>query len=325
VKHLDRMKLIDSDGDGDEQSTQRTGVVDGGEQPTQRTGVVDGEAYNSRPTKVKHRKKNNREQAQAQVLATVSSVEAKQIEGGEKEEPVTEQIITTTPVNGNNTNIEGQVKVQPSSKNDANAACDLVTCSFEDGTLCRYVSSKEEVPFGSRQYLRVRREKHNESSSSSNIVHRAWHNWIGRFRNRLTGIARAQVFGEDNQRFAAAYVRSKQRATLTARVLFDNEQTVRFRSWEATRGVTLSMCCDHNCLWKTEIGVKRGSRYWIDREVTCPAGTQKIMFVCENFGKHQGACGLDNIHLTNGICPLLLPAKGVVDGGGGDGNRKRRI
>ncbi len=89
-------------------------------------------------------------------------------------------------------------------------------------------------------------------------------------------LAITEVFDEGNQRFAAAYVRPHQRATLTTRLLFDGEQSIRFRSWEATRGVQLSMCCGRECPFRTEIGVKRGSRNWLDHEVTCPKGTDQV-------------------------------------------------
>lgn len=88
-----------------------------------------------------------------------------------------------------------------------------------------------------------------------------------------------EIFSEGNQRFAAAYVRPLQRATLTGKILSSSEAAIfRFRAWEATRDVQLRVCCDstENCVYETELGVKRGSRRWKEHTVTCEKGTQKV-------------------------------------------------
>lgn len=73
------------------------------------------------------------------------------------------------------------------------------------------------------------------------------------------------MFSFDNQRFAAAYVRPFQRATLTGKLLSGEKETIRFRGWEATRNVQLKVCCDttETCVFETEIGVYRGLPFFI--------------------------------------------------------------
>lgn len=36
------------------------------------------------------------------------------------------------------------------------------------------------------------------------------------------------------------------------------------------------VCCDAVCPFETELGVKRGSRNWLQKEVICPAGTRQV-------------------------------------------------
>ncbi|TMS38125.1 hypothetical protein L596_004920 [Steinernema carpocapsae] len=192
---------------------------------------------------------------------------------------------------------------------DESEVCNSVACDFEDGTLCNWVSSRDELSPSSPHYLR--------KSRSTHFIRRSWYNWVGRYRNRVTGIARAQVFSHSNQRFAAAYVRPKQRATLTANILSGEKETLRFRAWEATRDVQLRVCCDNtqNCVFETEKGVKRGTRRWIEHMATCPQGTKKVIFECINLGIFQGACGIDNVFFVNDYCPVLLPRASLHEGG----------
>uniref|UniRef100_A0A914H1X1 Uncharacterized protein n=1 Tax=Globodera rostochiensis TaxID=31243 RepID=A0A914H1X1_GLORO len=145
-------------------------------------------------------------------------------------------------------------------------------------------------------------------------VLRSWHNWVGRYRNRLTGISQSEVFSTRNQRFAASYLKAGQRSMLTGRLLSGDRTTIRFRAWEATRALQLRVCCDRtdrdeNCVFETELGAKRASRKWKDHLATCPQGTKKIIFECRNNGPFQGACGVDNIQLVNAYCPSVTPMK----------------
>ncbi|KAI1733322.1 hypothetical protein Ddc_02249 [Ditylenchus destructor] len=210
--------------------------------------------------------------------------------------------------------------------NDEENACDAIACDFEKGDLCQWEASKDELGLTDRHYFYtyMRHRSKRESVDPPTLVQRTWHNWEGRYRNRLTGIARAQVFSHTNRRFAASYVRPNQRATLSGRILTGEEETIRFRAWEATRDVRLRLCCDTvddlYCVWESEKGVRRGSRRWKEHTATCPKGTKKMIFECLNEGPFQGACGLDNIHLLNQQCPNVIPLVGVRDN-----DRRRRF
>ncbi|KAI1714500.1 hypothetical protein DdX_08596 [Ditylenchus destructor] len=210
--------------------------------------------------------------------------------------------------------------------NDEENACDAIACDFEKGDLCQWEASKDELGLTDRHYFYtyMRHRSKRQSVDQPSLVQRTWHNWEGRYRNRLTGIARAQVFSHTNRRFAASYVRPNQRATLSGRILTGEEETIRFRAWEATRDVRLRLCCDTvddlYCVWESEKGVRRGSRRWKEHTATCPKGTKKMIFECLNEGPFQGACGLDNIHLLNQHCPNVIPLVGVRDN-----DRRRRF
>uniref|UniRef100_A0AC34Q2I8 Uncharacterized protein n=1 Tax=Panagrolaimus sp. JU765 TaxID=591449 RepID=A0AC34Q2I8_9BILA len=225
----------------------------------------------------------------------------------------TEEIFTTTQPE--ETTIGDKIVVSNDDETDLadfaaasdENVCDAISCDFEKGDLCQWEASNDEISPDSPHYRRKHRKAH--------YVRRTWHNWQGRYRNRVTGIARAQVFSFENQRFAAAYVRPFQRATLTGKLLSGEQETIRFRAWEATRNVQLKVCCDttENCVFETEIGVFRGSRRWREHTATCPKGTSKIIFECINHGIYQGACGVDNIHLANLYCPQVIPLTPLID------------
>uniref|UniRef100_A0A915E8R3 Uncharacterized protein n=1 Tax=Ditylenchus dipsaci TaxID=166011 RepID=A0A915E8R3_9BILA len=135
--------------------------------------------------------------------------------------------------------------------NDEETICDAIACDFE-----QWEASKDELQKGDRHYTFLhRRLRRSQLRDNDPQVIRTWHNWEGRYRNRLTGIARArEVFLQSNKRFAAAYVQSNQKATLTAKILSGQQETVRFRAWEATRDVQLRVCCDtdQDCVFETE-------------------------------------------------------------------------
>uniref|UniRef100_A0A1I8BGU3 Venom protein n=1 Tax=Meloidogyne hapla TaxID=6305 RepID=A0A1I8BGU3_MELHA len=156
---------------------------------------------------------------------------------------------------------------------------------------------------------RILKEENNQTS-----ILRTWHNWVGQYKNRLTGIAKSEFFSTRNQRFAASYLKPGQRSTLTGRVLSGEQANIRFWVWEATRDLQLRVCCDdtgneEQCVFQTDKGVKRGSRRWIEQTATCPQGTKKIIFECRNLGRFQGACGLDNIQLLNNYCPSITSTR----------------
>lgn len=62
--------------------------------------------------------------------------------------------------------------------------CDAISCDFEKGDLCQWEASNDEISPDSPHYRRKHRKAH--------YVRRTWHNWQGRYRNRVTGIARAR-------------------------------------------------------------------------------------------------------------------------------------
>ncbi|VDK53153.1 unnamed protein product [Anisakis simplex] len=167
--------------------------------------------------------------------------------------------------------------VQKSSEEDRSSrtkeACEMVQCDFEEGSLCSYKSTKDDVSPSSKHYKQRARQRR-----GAHMTRRSWHNWRGRYRNHLTGIAHARIFGKKNKRFAAAYVKPKQWAALTTKLLSGQSETIRFRAWEATSGVQLRVCCDSfkMCPFVSELGVSKKNRNWIEHSATCPQGTSKV-------------------------------------------------
>uniref|UniRef100_A0A915B7N2 Uncharacterized protein n=1 Tax=Parascaris univalens TaxID=6257 RepID=A0A915B7N2_PARUN len=219
--------------------------------------------------------------------------------------PITQPPTSTRKVKGKTQHVM-KPHVEVGKWNDGTSirtaeACELVECDFEEGSLCSYESTKDELSPSSRQYLqRTRRFTHK--------IRRSWHNWRGRYRNRLTGIAHSKIFSGSNKRFAAAYVRPHQWAALSTKLISGEAETIRFSAWEATLGVQLHGCCDttSNCPFHTELGASRRSRRWMEWTFTCPKRTSKLIFLCENQGINQGACGIDSISLVNDSCKSRL-------------------
>ncbi|CAD5220608.1 unnamed protein product [Bursaphelenchus okinawaensis] len=196
--------------------------------------------------------------------------------------------------------------------------CQSIACDFENQDLCNWETTEDKVSPGSYNYRYL---LHKRAHRQADYVQRGWQNWRGRYRNSVTGIARGDTFNEQNQRFAASYVKPHQRSTLTAIINATRDETIEFQAWEAARNIQLRVCCDsvENCVFETEIGVKRGSRKWRTFQATCPAGTQEIFFECINHGIFQGACGVDNIHLVDPACALEETGRPLLDS---DGARK---
>lgn len=92
-----------------------------------------------------------------------------------------------------------------------------------------------------------------------------------------------EVFSNSNKRFAAAYVKPNQRATLTAELLLNEQEIIRFSAWEETKDLQLRLCCDSTtnniCVWETEKGIKPGSKNWKEHTAICPKGTKKVNFL----------------------------------------------
>lgn len=95
------------------------------------------------------------------------------------------------------------------------------------------------------------------------------------------------IFSSMNGRFLGAYLRPQQRAVLFAELppSFQTKNQaaaiINFKVWEATRGLQLKACCDNltYCVYQTDIGLKRGTRRWLDKEAICPIGTRKVISV----------------------------------------------
>ena len=80
--------------------------------------------------------------------------------------------------------------------------------------------------------------------------------------------------------------------------------TVRFRAWEATKGMRLRVCCDDFCPFSTDIGKSR--RKWRQLRVTCPAETRQLAFECEMIvGKRKGVCAIDDVFVEADECPAI--------------------
>uniref|UniRef100_A0A915CC64 MAM domain-containing protein n=1 Tax=Parascaris univalens TaxID=6257 RepID=A0A915CC64_PARUN len=76
---------------------------------------------------------------------------------------------------------------------------------------------------------------------------------------------------------------------------------LRFQYYEGTHGVQLKGCCNNldNCIFRSDKSVSVSDRTWKLTELTCPAGTSEIIFVCENTRTNQGACAIDDIQVID--------------------------
>uniref|UniRef100_A0A914ZCL2 Uncharacterized protein n=1 Tax=Panagrolaimus superbus TaxID=310955 RepID=A0A914ZCL2_9BILA len=248
------------------------------EQPTTEEplpkGMVDNESHSGRSNSgFKFAMKKVGEISTSELLGQLND-ELETVEESTTSAPTTTSSVATTTIEEEISTTQivesDDEELDLFAESDEEAICDAISCDFEKGDLCEWEASQDELSPSSPHYHRRHRKAH--------FIRRTWHNWQGRYRNRVTGIARAQIFSFDNQRFAAAYVRPFQRATLTGKLLSGEKETIRFRGWEATRNVQL-----------------------------------KIIFECINHGIYQGACGIDNIHLMNAYCPQVIPITGMHD------------
>ncbi|PAV72677.1 hypothetical protein WR25_24667 isoform C [Diploscapter pachys] len=185
-------------------------------------------------------------------------------------------------------------------------ACDLFQCSFENGDLCQYESSHDEV---TRKRRRKRRRMRSKRQIETHFfTMRAWSVWTGKSSLIPIQIDEAPVFSEDNKRFAGVFLEKEQMATLIVKVPTQLRVPLRikFRAFEATRDMRLRACCDESCPFSTESGISRGHRDWIPYTISCPTGTQTFSFECINEGDRRGACGVDDVFLDAYACPKLF-------------------
>ncbi|GMT24465.1 hypothetical protein PFISCL1PPCAC_15762, partial [Pristionchus fissidentatus] len=184
------------------------------------------------------------------------------------------------------------------------SSCSSINCDFEKGDLCHYESSLDELIFGDDSFRRRRKRSSLNSLPISTV--RAWTNWGGAKGDPklgMIGIASPRLTPSDvfsqgkNERFAGTQVNSNQMAMMSTQINAKEPLRILFDAWEGTRGVQLRVCCDSLCPFETELGVKKGHRNWLQREVTCPAGTRQLSFECTNSGRFRGACGVDNVRM----------------------------
>ncbi|KHN87570.1 hypothetical protein Tcan_05359 [Toxocara canis] len=123
-----------------------------------------------------------------------------------------------------------------------------------------------------------------------------------------------------NQRFVQAIVPPGGTAILEAETRFPEERVILFDLLEFTEGETLSVCClkpqnfprEFICSYITQ--PRPTAVVWQTSRIVCPAGTTKLMFVCENYGRFDGSCSIDNIrlHKTNDILQLEPCQKNIL-------------
>jgi len=154
--------------------------------------------------------------------------------------------------------------------------CKEINCDFESGNPCAY-----------------------QPASSGGSATDNWGVRTAPYQNRLTGIPKPSPNG---QKFGGAYLKKKgEKTTLETNANFDKEYVVRYLYYKATEGVTFKACCNDeaNCPKDSGGGVQTADyRAWKTEAIQCPAGTKKVLFICENQeGASEGACGVDNIQL----------------------------
>jgi len=161
----------------------------------------------------------------------------------------------------------------------APAICKTLSCNFEQANTCSYGNG----PGGSKQWAAVQAP----------------------FQNPLTGIK----YAAEGKYMDAVYLNPGDTAITSTNVNFPAGYILQFQGYRATEGVDLMACCDtvSNCPYSTTSAVQVSDyRSWKQATVTCPAGTQKVLFQAKNGGQNFGAVGLDNIQVVSqvGSSPL---------------------
>jgi len=178
-----------------------------------------------------------------------------------------------------------------------------VECNFEQGNPCAY-----------------------QPASSGGGATENWGVKSVPYQNRLTGIVKKSG---DGDKFGAAYTKKAgEKTTLSVDDNFDKEYVVRYRNYKATEGVTVKGCCDdeskcpHQVDEHTQVADYRN---WRTSSFVCPAGTKKVLFVCENLkGQSEGACGIDKIQLFQSTGGDPSEANQPACGAGGSQKKRRK-
>uniref|UniRef100_A0A914WEQ8 Uncharacterized protein n=1 Tax=Plectus sambesii TaxID=2011161 RepID=A0A914WEQ8_9BILA len=142
--------------------------------------------------------------------------------------------------------------------------CQALNCDFENNKICDFSST-------------------------------TWKSATGRFQNPLTGVPKAAT----NDGYIATYVQPKEKNVLTSKdITLTTKATFSFQHFKATVGLEIKFCCDSetNCPWKSATSVSVSEKgNWTLATATCPEGTRRVIFVCENLGRNQGACAIDDL------------------------------
>jgi len=141
---------------------------------------------------------------------------------------------------------------------------------------------------------------------------KAWLSAHGHLGNSQSGISEPSSGGSS---FAGAYLFPREYALLETNVEFDQPGTILFDAIEDGHGMQLSACCNYEdtCGYTSDEHLSTPLGWQQDLNITCPAGTNKVLFVCSNEGgSNQGACGVDNVRLDNGDCWQKFTKSGNV-------------
>jgi len=158
----------------------------------------------------------------------------------------------------------------------APAPCKEITCDFESGSPCSYTPA----------------------SGGGNAAEN-WGVHDAPYQNKLTGVPKPSSNG---QKFASTYTKKKgEKSSLETNANFESEYVVRYQYYKATDGLSFKGCCndESSCPKDTGTSVQTADyKAWKTESITCPAGTKKVVFICENMdGNSEGACAIDNIQL----------------------------
>ncbi|VDO25164.1 unnamed protein product [Onchocerca flexuosa] len=166
--------------------------------------------------------------------------------------------------------------------------CNTIKCSFENRNICNYKEAHQT-------------ESIRGMTTSFQVV-------TGQYMNKVTGVKE----GTEGDYYAATFLYPREMAGLTVDIP-DLKEPIRLRLqyYEGTHGVQLKGCCEslEHCLFASDKFVSVSDRSWKLSSFICPAGTSKILFVCENTRTNQGACAIDDIQVIENDAVDLRTAR----------------
>ncbi|KAM3725682.1 MAM and LDL-receptor class A domain-containing protein [Dirofilaria immitis] len=166
--------------------------------------------------------------------------------------------------------------------------CNTIKCSFENRNMCNYKEAHQT-------------ESIRGVTTSFQVV-------TGQYMNKVTGVKE----GTEGDYYAATFLYPREMAGLAVDIVDLKEPIrLRFQYYEGTHGVQLKGCCEslEHCLFASDKFVSVSDRTWKLTAFTCPAGTSKILFVCENTRTNQGACAIDDIQVIESEAVDLRTAR----------------